>query len=92
MTESKQIESVDERKYNADIKIDVQGLDFLIGKVFLHTELLGLTDRQLTAYRATLRQMCWDWYNSHMENAMGYADPSKQARVEAGIDQHVSHT
>lgn len=72
--------------YSGAIKTDVMSFDYLIGKVFTHSELLGLTDRQLTAYKSTLRQMFWDWYNRHMDNPHGFADPSRQARVEAGIE------
>ena len=70
-----------------DIKIGVESFDYLIGKLFTHTELLGLPERQHAAYKATVRAMFWDWYNSHMENEMGFADPSHQYRVEAGIDK-----
>jgi hypothetical protein len=66
--------------------IRVDQFDYLIGKVFRHLELLGLTDRQLTALKASLREMFWDWYNSYVDNPSGYADPSKHARVEAGIE------
>ena len=70
-----------------DITTTVKSFDFLIGKLFTHTELLGLPERQHAAYKATVRAMFWQWYNDHMENNMGFADPSRQWRVEAGIEK-----
>lgn len=78
--------------YSGQIKTDVLSFDNLIGSVFTHSELLGLTDRQLTAYKSTLRQMFWDWYNKHLDNPNGFSDPSRQARVEAGIEQQITST
>jgi len=72
------------------IEICVEHFDRLIGQVFKHSELLGLTDRQLTAYKSILRQMFWDWYNSFLPNPHGLADPSKQGRVAAGIEPNVT--
>ena len=69
------------------IKIYVDDFDYLIGKLFTHTELLGLPERQLSAFKSTTREMFWDWYNAYMENSMGFADPSHQHRVEAGIEK-----
>ncbi len=80
------------KQYTGNIETTVQQFDWLIGKVFNHTELLGLPDRQLKAYRSSLRTMFWDWYNSHMENLSGLSDPSYQARVEAGIEPSSSST
>lgn len=68
-------------------KVNVEYMDYLIGKVFTHTELLGLTDRQLSAYKSTLRQMFWGWYNQALPNPHGLADVSLQARRRAGIEK-----
>lgn len=67
--------------------VTVESLDYFIGQVFTHTELLGLPERQLKAFRSTLRDMFWKWYNNHLPNPSGLADPSHQARVRAGIDK-----
>jgi len=72
---------------NGLITVNVANFDYLIGKLFTHTELLGLPERQLSAYKSTTREMFWDWYNTFMENEYGYADPSHQWRVEAGIEK-----
>jgi hypothetical protein len=69
------------------ITVNVANFDYLIGKLFTHVELLGLPDRQLSAFKSTTRDMFWDWYNAFMENEMGYADPSHQWRVDAGIEK-----
>lgn len=70
----------------AKITIGVENFDWLIGQVFTHVELLGLPDRQLTAYKSSLRKMCWEWYNQFVNNPQGLADPSHQARISAGIE------
>lgn len=75
----------------AAITIDVIAFDLLIGKNFRTLELLGLTDRQLAALKSTLRDDCWDWYNAHMENPSGLADPSLRARQAAGIEHAVTY-
>lgn len=69
------------------IVVNVSGFDYLIGELFTHVELLGLPDRQLSALKSTTRKMFWDWYNNHMDNEIGLADPSRQWRVEAGIEK-----
>lgn len=68
-------------------KVTVESLDYFIGTVFTHTELLGLPDRQLKAYKSILRDMFWKWYNNHLPNPHGYSDVSHQARVRAGIEK-----
>lgn len=73
--------------FGGRIIVDVGSFDYLIGKLFTHTELLGLPERQHIAYKATVRTMFWDWYNSHMENEMGLSDPSRQYRLESGIEK-----
>lgn len=72
---------------NPEISVTVSGMDSLVGKVFTHSELLGLTDRQRAAYQSTLRQIFWDWYNIQLSNPSGLADPSRQARRHHGIEQ-----
>lgn len=67
--------------------VTVESLDYFIGQVFTHTELLGLPERQLNAYKSVLRDMFWKWYNNHLPNPHGLSDPSHQARVRAGIDK-----
>jgi len=69
------------------ITINVAQFDYLIGKLFTHTELLGLPERQLGAFKSTSRDMFWEWYNACMDNETGLADPSYQWRVEAGIEK-----
>lgn len=69
------------------ITIYVDNFDYLIGKLFTHTELLGLPERQLSAFKSTTREMFWDWYNAYMINEHGFADPSRQHRIEAGIEK-----
>lgn len=75
-----------ENPYTGNITVGVANFDYLIGDVFTHFELLGLTDRQLSALKKTTREMFWNWYNSHLPNPMGLADPSKQAREEVGLN------
>lgn len=80
------------RPENSYVEVDVAYFDYLLGKLFSHTELLGLSDRQLTAYKSTVRQMFWDWYNRLFDNPTGLADPSKQLRIDAGIEPNVTVT
>jgi hypothetical protein len=80
------------KTFGYEARIDVISFDALIGRLFTHVELLGLTDRQLSALKATVRGMCWEWYNGHLDNESGYADPSHAARVEAGIEPLSSGT
>lgn len=77
---------------NPQAQVGVLQMDYLIGQVFTHSELLGLTDRQLSAYKKTLRDMFWDWYNSQLPNPSGLADISHQARLHHGIEQLVTNT
>jgi hypothetical protein len=86
------LETRDESEYDSSIKVDVLEFDVLIGETFALSELLGLSDRQITAYKATLRRNFWDWYNTKMENSMGFADPSRQARIDKGIEQNITQT
>ena len=72
---------------NGRITVNVANFDYLIGKLFTHTELLGLPERQLSAFKSTTRDMFWEWYNAFMENETGLSDPSHQWRVEAGIEK-----
>lgn len=72
--------------YNPKIEVDVNSVNHLLGKILTQADLLGLGDKQHKAYRSTLYQLVWDWYNKHMDNETGLADPSKQARIEAGIE------
>lgn len=72
---------------NPKAAVTVESLDYLIGRLFTHTELLGLPDRQLKAYQSTVRKMFWEWYNNHLPNPSGLVDISHQARVRAGIEQ-----
>lgn len=76
---------------NPIIKIGVQDVDHLIGKVFEHCELVGMTDRQLSAYKSSLRDIFWDWFNMYMQtqgiDQSGLADPSKQARIAQSIEK-----
>ncbi len=72
--------------------VTVESLDYFIGQLFTHTELLGLPERQLAAYRSTVREMFWKWYNNHLPNPHGYSDPSHQARVRAVIEQYTTTT
>lgn len=75
---------------NPHANISVGQMDYLVGQIFTHTELLGLTDRQLSAYKATLRKMVWDWYNQALPNPSGLSDVSYQARIHHGIEQLVT--
>jgi hypothetical protein len=70
----------------AVIRTNVKSFDHLIGEVFTHVELLGLPDRQIAAYKKSLRSIFWGWYNSHIDNEFGMVDPSRAARVDAGIE------
>lgn len=74
------------KTFGYEATINVTTFDTLIGRLFTHMELLGLTDRQLSALKATTRGMFWEWYNGHLDNEHGYADPSHAARVEAGLE------
>lgn len=75
---------------NPIAEVTVTDLDYLIGRVFTHTELLGLPDRQLSAYKGVTRKLFWDWYNSHFTNPSGLADVSRQARIAQGIEPNVT--
>lgn len=77
---------------NPIIKIGVKDLDFLIGRVFEHCELVGMTDRQLSAFKSSLRDIFWDWFNQYIDNPAGLADPSKQARIVTGIEPKTTST
>jgi len=67
--------------------VNVESLDYFIGQLFQQTELLGLPERQGGAFKSIVRDMFWKWYNNHLPNPTGLADPSHQARVRAGIDK-----
>ena len=67
--------------------ITVGSVDTLIGRIFLHTELLGLPERQLNAYKKVVRDNFWEWYNNNLPNPTGLADVSHQARVAQGIEK-----
>lgn len=69
------------------ITVYVDDFDYLIGKLFTHTELLGLPERQHAAYKSTVRTMFWGWYNAFMQNETGLSDPSYQHRVDAGVEK-----
>lgn len=71
---------------HAKITIGVENFDYLIGLIFTHVELLGLPDRQLSAYKSSLRKLGWEWYNRFVDNPHGFSDPSHQARVSAGVE------
>jgi len=74
--------------YNNPIAgIAVGSVDHLIGEVFLQTELLGLPERQLSAYKKLIRRKFWDWFNSNLPNPTGLADVSHQARLSQGIEK-----
>lgn len=79
-------------RYDPTIKVGVESVNHLLGKILTQAEILGLGESQYQAYRSTLKEMVWDWYNRHMNNPSGYADPSRQARVEAGIEPNESST
>lgn len=72
---------------NPLIGVNVQSFDYLLGKLFTHFELLGLSERQALALRSSVRQMAWEWFNTHLPNPSGLADPSLQARRTAGIEK-----
>lgn len=67
--------------------ITVNDVDVLIGDVFMQTELLGLPERQLSAYKKVVRQTFWNWYNTNLPNPTGLSDVSRQARVANGIER-----
>lgn len=71
---------------NPVIGIGVLEFDYLIGKLFNHAELLGLPERQLAAYRSSVRDMFWEWFNTWLPNPKGLADVSYQARVAQGVE------
>lgn len=81
---------------NPIIKIGVKDVDHLIGQVFEHCELVGMTERQLKAYKASLRDIFWDWFNLYMQtqgiDISGLADPSRQARIAQGIEKDLTGT
>lgn len=81
----KKEQSIDETAVTAN-NIRVDQFDYFIGEVFLQLELLGLGDRQIAALKSSLRKVFWDFYNSYVENTAGLVDPSKQARIDAGIE------
>lgn len=72
---------------NPIAKVSVNNLDYLIGEIFLQTELLGLPERQHQAYKKIVRAKFWEWYNGHLPNRTGLADPSYQARQYHGIEK-----
>lgn len=71
---------------NPLIGVNVDSFDFLLGKMFLTFELLGLPDRQAKALKATIRRTGWEWYDNHLPNPSGLASPSLQARRLRQID------
>jgi len=77
---------------NPIAKVDVLNFDHLIGELMNQAEMLGLTDRQHSAYKASLRRLCWDWYNRQFDNPSGLSDISLQARRHHGIDPNITTT
>lgn len=75
---------------NPKIGVTVSSFDYLIGKLFNHTELLGLPERQLSAYKGSVRDMFWDWFNDQLPNPHALADPSRQGRIAQGIEPHTT--
>lgn len=71
---------------NPVAEVVVQDVDYLIGQLIRHSELLGLTERQLGAHKSVLRELVWGWYNSVLPNPSGLADVSKQGRQAQGIE------
>lgn len=72
---------------NPVIGVNVQSFDELLGRLFTHFELLGLTDRQRIALTSSVRQMGWAWFDNHLPNPNGLAYPSLQGRRAAGIEK-----
>lgn len=78
----------------SNTQIGVVDVNYLLGQLLTQAEILGLPERQWKAYRGTISRMLWQWYNDNLENPTGLVDPSRQARVEAGIerDYHTTAT
>lgn len=87
MTDLPTQEPMDIKDYNnPTVEISVGNVDYLISEIFLQTELLGLPERQLGAFKKIVRRQFWDWFNAGLPNPHGLADPSHQARVYHGIE------
>lgn len=71
---------------NPIVEIGVGNVDYLISEIFLQTEILGLPERQLGAYKKIVRRQFWSWFNGNLPNPHNLADPSSQARQYHGIE------